>query len=160
TRVVGLLGGIFTYAVERGLRDDNPCHGVRKFPDGKRDRRLSEQGYAALCEGLRAAWTGGGAWPPGRAGVRFLVLTVRRRGEAPALVWRNIDAERRTAILADTKTGRSVRPLAMAALETIGQPPERDDEPVFPSNRGDGPLDPKAAWRSIAKRCKLAADIT
>jgi hypothetical protein len=47
-RTVGLLGGIFTYSVRQGLRQNNPVHGVVRFADGRRDRRLSDDEYAAL----------------------------------------------------------------------------------------------------------------
>ena len=40
-RTVGLLGAIFTYAVRQGLRIDNPVHGIVKFAEGRRQRRLS-----------------------------------------------------------------------------------------------------------------------
>ena len=40
-RTVGLLGAIFTYAIRKGFRIDNPAHGVVKFAEGRRDRRLT-----------------------------------------------------------------------------------------------------------------------
>src|SRR5579875_1864765 len=55
TRTVGLLGAIFTYAVQHGLRDDNPAHGIRKFAENKRERRLTEAEYGDLGRALRAA---------------------------------------------------------------------------------------------------------
>jgi hypothetical protein len=47
-RVTGLLGAIFSYAVKRKLRSDNPVHGLDKPDDVKRMRRLSEGEYAQL----------------------------------------------------------------------------------------------------------------
>ena len=55
TRAVGLLGGIFTYAVQLGIIDRNPVHGVRKFADQKKSRRLTEGEYRLLGEVIRKA---------------------------------------------------------------------------------------------------------
>jgi integrase len=46
---------------------------------------------------------------------------------------------RRTAFLPDTKSGRSVRPLANAACDVLkGMTRLGDDALVFPASRGDG----------------------
>jgi hypothetical protein len=55
TRTVGLLGGILTYAVEAGIIESNPAHGIRKPKDNVRKRRLSEAEYRILGRLLRDA---------------------------------------------------------------------------------------------------------
>ena len=55
TRTVGLLGGILTYAVEAGVIESNPAHGIRKPKDNVRKRRLSEAEYRILGQMLRDA---------------------------------------------------------------------------------------------------------
>jgi hypothetical protein len=55
TRTVGLLGGILTYAIEAGILESNPAHGIRKPKDNVRKHRLSEAEYRTLdryCEML------------------------------------------------------------------------------------------------------------
>src|SRR5262249_21573367 len=74
TRAIGLLGAIFTYAVRRGLRSDNPVHGVIRFKDGERKRRLSEDEYRALGSALRKAEIAA-IWPAAIAMTWFLALT-------------------------------------------------------------------------------------
>jgi hypothetical protein len=54
-RAVGLLGAIFTYAVRKDIRSDNPVRGVALFADRKRDRRLSDGKYLQLGAALREA---------------------------------------------------------------------------------------------------------
>ena len=103
TRTVGLLGAIFTYAVRQGVRTDNPVHGVVRYADGRRERRLSDDEYAALGEALREVEAQGKIWPAAIAMARFLALTGWRSGEALALRWSEIDLARRAATLATPK---------------------------------------------------------
>ena len=131
TRTVGLLGAIFTCAVAKRLRPDNPVRGVVRFADQKRERRLSDDEYAALGAGLRQAERT--IWPPAVACLRFLALTGWRSGEALGLRWADVDLARRTATLADTKTGRSIRPLTHAACALLRALPRMADGAlVFP----------------------------
>jgi integrase len=152
TRAVGLLGAIFSYAVRRGMRADNPAHGIQRFADRLRDRRLSEDEYAALGVALREA-EAQDIWPPAVAAVRFLVLTGWRTGEAVGLSRPEINLVRRTATLGDSKTGRSMRPLSHAACDALRGLPQGSGDKVFPASRGgpDTLLHLKKFWPRIAK---------
>jgi integrase len=160
TRAVGLLGAIFTYAARRGLRPDNPVHGVIRFAEGRRERRLSDDEYAALGAALRRG-EAEGIWPAAIAAARFLALTGWRSGEALGLRWAEVDFARRTATLSDSKTGRSIRPLSHAACEVLSRVPRTNGELVFPATRGGGRMSgfPKL-WARIAKLGELSADAT
>jgi integrase len=163
TRTVALLGSIFTYAVRHNMRPDNPVRGVEKFAYGERKRRLSNDEYAALGAALRQAPSDGAIWPPAVALTRFLLLTGWRRGEAIGLQASEIDLGRRTAILGDSKTGRSMRPLSIAAAELLRSvmATHKAGGLVFPASRGDGVMTgyPKL-WGRIAKLAALPPDVT
>jgi integrase len=161
TRAVGLLGAIFTYAVRRRVRPDNPAHGVERFADRKRERRLSDHEYAALGDGLREA-DAAGIWLPAVAAARFLAVTGWRSGEAMGLRWSDVDVARRTAMLADTKTGRSIRPLPHIACDMLKALPCTAADRVFPASRGGAEviLHFKKFWPRLAKLAGLSADIT
>jgi integrase len=160
TRAVGLLGAIFTYSVRRRLRPDNPVRGVERFADRKRERRLSDEEYAALGKGLRKA-EAADIWPPAIAAARFLAGTGWRSGEAIVLRWSEVDLVRRTAALVDTKTGRSIRPMPRFACDVLKSLPRTSDR-VFPASRGGAEtiLHFKKFWPRIAALAGLPSDIT
>ncbi len=157
-RTVGLLGAIYSYAQRKGLRVDNPVRGVTLFADKKRERRFTDEEYARLGTALREAETT--VWPPAVCAARFIALTGFRRGEALALKWSEIDLARRTAILSDTKSGKSIRPLSHPACDVLRGAPRAGGR-VFPATRGDGPMAGfPGFWRRIAKLGDLPVDLT
>jgi integrase len=159
TRTVGLLGAILSYAVRHGIRPDNPAQGVMRFADGKRKRRLSADEYARLGDALRAAESAG-RWPPAIVMIRFLALTGWRSGEALALRRSELDLERRTATLSDTKTGYSMRPLSQRVCEILRTLPTAG-ELVFPATRGSGPMSGfRKFWNRILANRGMPPDVT
>jgi integrase len=99
-------------------------------------------------------------WPAALAAARFLTLTGCRSGEVLALRWSEVDLGRRTARLADTKTGFSMRPLSHSACDVL-RGLTRSVDLVFPATRGEGRIMglPKL-WARIAKLGQLPRDIT
>lgn len=159
TRTVGLLGAIFSYAVRRGMRSDNPVRGDERFADGRRLRRLSDGEYAAVGEAFQLA-ASGDTWPPALAAATCITLTGWRTGEVVRLTWREVELVRRTATLGSTKTGLSMRPLSRAACDVLKQL-ENGRELVFEAARGNGHMTsfPKF-WGRIAALGGLSHDIT
>ena len=159
SRTVGLLGGILTYAVRHRMRADNPVHGVARFADGRRERRLSNEEYELFAAALQRAETDG-IWPPAISAARFLALTGWRSGEALDLQWKDLDLDRNTAQLPDTKTGYSVRPLSGAACDILHALP-KIGERVFPASRGTGSMSgfPKL-WARIVAKENMPTDVT
>jgi integrase len=159
SRTVGLLGAIFSYAVRRRMREDNPVRNVVRPADGRRERRLSESEYALFGECLRRA-EATDIWPPACAMARFLALTGWRSGEALALRWQDLDLERRTATLPTSKTGKSMRALSVAACDRLRSLP-RTSPLVFPASRGKSNMNGfRKMWNRIGKLADLPTDIT
>jgi integrase len=159
TRTLALLGHIFSFAIRGGLRTDNPVHGVERHAYGARSRRMSNAENAALGSALRSMPAS--AWPIALAATKFLALTGWRRGEMLALKWAEVDLVTRTARLADTKTGASMRPLSHAACDVLRALPRLGDL-VFPSSAGcDKQMRGfRKIWLRIAAKAELPADVT
>jgi len=116
THAVGLLGGILTYAVDAGIIESNPAHGIRKPKDNVRKRRLSEAEYRILGQMLRDA-AKQEKYTTIVDIIRQLALTGCRRSEMIGLKWTEADAESSCLRLEDK--GESIRPIGLSVVEYL-----------------------------------------
>lgn len=150
TRTVGLLGGIFSFAFDGGLINENPVRGVKRFPDKKGHRYLSHAELVALGQALDSAAMEGGN-PFAIAILKLLIFTGARRGEIESLKWSEIDFEAGYLRLSESKTGQKAIPLNAGALAILdGVERIEGSNYVFPAHRGASHYvgTPKV-WRSV-----------
>jgi integrase len=160
TRTIGLFGGILSYAVELGIIERNPAHGVRKPKDNINGRRLSEQEYRTLGGILRKA-AEDGQYATAAEMIRIIALTGCRRSEIIKLRWNEVDVEGSCLRLTDSKEGASVRPVGLPVLEYFESQREDNAEGyVFPGWADDTPFGSfPRHWTKILGKTELA-DIT
>jgi integrase len=149
TRVVGLLGGIYSWAEGRGhVSGPNPTRGTRTVRGEAKDRVLSAAELTVLGKAMKAAETNS---PAAAQAVRLIALTGMRREEACGLRWSEIDAAGHCVRLGDTKTGRSMRPIGAPALALLHRLAETQSSEtwVFPNRDDSGSADLKKAIGEI-----------
>jgi integrase len=186
-RVVGLLRSVFAFAAKEGLRaaHDNPAMGVDSYPEETRERFLTPDEFRRLGEALDRAESVGlppapkkrrkpklakhrkhvpksadkpiPADPAGVAAIRLLATTGCRENEILSLRWDAVDFERGFLRLADTKTGRSTRPLGEAAIAILKALPVVKDNPfVLPSKHpGQHIKEIRRLWEAVRHAAKI-----
>lgn len=156
-RIVALLSKMFSLAIKEGWRADNPCRGIERNPEEKRNRYLSSEELGRLtmtlseCRDARAAGI-----------VRLCLLTGCRRGEALAATWDQLDLDAGTWIKLGATTKQKTEhrvPLSAAAVTLLtsileAAPKGEDGEPgsrfVFPGKSADVPLtNIRDSWQAI-----------
>ena len=159
SRTVGMLGGIFTFAVKKKkatLCAKNPVRGVERFADRKLERFLAPAELARLGETLADAERNG-VNPYAVAAIRMLVFTGCRKAEILTLRWDEIDWEHGYLRLADSKTGAKTVALGAPAVELLHGLPRVDDNPyVFPGTKERAHLvGLQKIWHQLRNRAEL-----
>jgi integrase len=155
-----LLGGILTYAVEAGIIDTNPAHGVRKPKDNVRNRRLTEAEYRTLGKILREV-AEDDKYQMTVDIIRQIALTGCRRAEMIKLQWVEADIDASCLRLTDSKEGASTRPIGLPVVEYLES--RRTDDVgsyVFPGQGDDNAFGSLPNhWKKIFQDTPLS-DIT
>jgi site-specific recombinase XerD len=149
SRVVELLGGIYSWAEKRDLvpAGPSPTRGVETARGEAKDRVLSGNELQELGKALKQRQN---KFPMPVAALRLIALTGLRREEACGLKWPEIDETGRCFRLEDTKTGRSTRPFGKAALDLLRSLPREDGvEWVFPRSDRLGSADMKKPFAEL-----------
>ncbi len=160
TRTVGLLGGILTYAVDAGIIERNPAHGLKKPKDNVRNRRLSEAEYRTLGQMLRKA-AENEKYALTVEIIRLIALTGCRRSEIIGLMWDEVDLDASCLRLVDSKEGDSVRPTGLPVVERLEERrKETASSYVFPGERNAAAFGSfPNQWEQIFRASPLA-DVT
>jgi integrase len=118
TRAVRDLSAVFNFAIRLELAEHNPTAAVKKVPIKSRTRFLTLEEIKLLGAGI-SELEANSANAKAVAIMRLWALTGCRRDEIAALKWHEIDFDKGCLVLEDSKTGRSVRPLAHAAIAIL-----------------------------------------
>lgn len=178
SRTVRLLGGIFTYAINQGYLEANPCAGLKKFPDKSKERYLTQGEIDRLGATLMEAETVGLPWnlndeakskhrpkaeqnlretiPPHVTGaIRLLLLTGCRLREILHLRWSEVNFERKFLDLPDSKTGRKVVYLSEGALEVLRALPKVGTYVILGKQTDKPRSDLKRPWERISRHAGI-----
>ena len=155
-RTTALLSSIFTFAIELGLRADNPVKGVKKFRLKQHDRYLNSDELERLGRALTEVEANGTS-PFAIAAIRFMLLSGCRAGEALNLQWNWIDYDHNLAKLPDSKTGQKILLLGSGAMALLDNLEKVSGSPlVFPSSIGGlTPISIQQVWRKVRKLAGL-----
>ncbi len=158
-RCLALLSKMFNTAERWRWRSpaSNPCRGVEKYRENKRERYLSEKELARLGKALDAAEREKTETPYSIAALRLLLFTGARLGEILSLQWNFVDFERGVLSLPDSKTGAKPIYLSAPALLVLDNLPRMRKNPfvICGHRKGAHLVNIQKPWGRIRSAAKL-----
>jgi len=155
-RVYALLSKMFNEARVWGFVPDdhiNPCFGIAKFKEEKRDRFVSHEEFPKLVEAINAELNQAVV-----SAIWLYLLTGVRKDELLTLKWSDIDFIRNELKLSDTKNGKShYLPLSVAAIDVLHNTARIDGNPyvIVGKNEGCHLINIDKPWQRIRKAAGL-----
>ncbi|MEQ9489515.1 MAG: site-specific integrase [Alphaproteobacteria bacterium] len=175
-RVLALTSTMFNLAMKWEMRPDNPCRGVERYHEERRERYLSQKEMARLFDALTRVPADMAAAPSAKGrvysdsqvrwaetaanAIRLLILTGARRNEVLRATWDQFDLQTGiwTKPSSHTKQKKIHRvPLSAPARQLLSEMQDRTPSKwVCPGRQPDEPLtDIKKFWAKV----KAEADI-
>jgi integrase len=152
-RLIALLRAMFNRAADWGWEGSNPAIGITKFRERARERFLEADElprfFRALSEELNTTV---------RDYVLLSLLTGARRCNVLAMRWEELNLERATWTIPQTKSGEAFTvALSIPALKVLRERQQSaTSEWVFPGIGTSGHLvEPKATWKRILRRAGI-----
>ena len=158
-QVVNVFSRIWKYVEDHGRLPEgsNPCRGVAKFRNHRRERFLSETEFRRLGRVLSEAETCGRISLYAVAAIRLLLLTGCRKSEILTLKWDEVNLKAQELNLSDSKTGRRTIPLSREATDVLAQIPRvAGNLHVIPGKVEGKPIrNLNGSWDIIRKQARL-----
>jgi integrase len=156
---LAMLSKFFGWAEKHGLRPDgsNPCRHVDKYPEGRRERFLSQAELGRLGDALRDSEQEKSCSPWVIAAIRLLAFTGARRNEILTLRWEHVSEEHESLLLPDSKTGRKTIRLSSPAIALLQEIPRLEGNPyvICGERPGRHLVNLEKPWRRIRRAAKL-----
>ena len=155
-RVYSLLSKMFNLARIWGFVPEehtNPCFGIEKFKEEKRDRFVSHEEFPRLVEAINAELNQSVV-----SAIWLYLLTGVRKDELLTLKWADIDIGRKELKLTDTKNGKHhYLPLSIAAIDVLNQIQRIDGNPYVITGKNEGChlINIDKPWQRIRKEAGL-----
>lgn len=150
-----VLSSFFAWTERAKLRPKglNPCEGITKYRETKRERFLSTEELKAVGEALSKCEADGTEHPFALAAIRLLIFTGARVNEILSLKWSYVDKQRACLRLPDSKTGAKIIRLNKAAMSELQAIPRIDGNAhVIAGDRKGRHLDGlRKPWQRIRK---------
>lgn len=139
-RMQELLQSIFNYALETGYVKSNPIAGMKKIEQARRVRPLNRSGLLRLVRAIEAEED-----IVLRSAFLMLVYGFAPRSKIFSMAWEDLDFNH------DMWLARPLSDRAIVLLQDLPQ----DGQWVFPGRGGVHLIDPRTAWKRVAKNAGI-----
>ena len=152
-RVLALISGVFGWAINAGLLENNPARGIKRNREKSRDRFLQNDELPRFFDALAMEEN-----DVVRDFINVALLTGARRSNVLTMRWQDINFSRSEWRIHETKNGDpQTVTLSPEVVGLLQKRRENASSPfVFPGNGISGHLtDPKKGWERLLERAGL-----